>query len=43
MIKNTLHNNLSNGAFIIGVVLCNNLADGGGGDKLTNGKGDDVK
>ena len=38
MIKTTIPNNQSNGAFSVWVVLCKNLADGGGGYNLTDGK-----
>ena len=39
----TIHNNQSGGTFIVGVVLCDNLIDGGGDNNLTDGKGGNIK
>ena len=38
-----IYNNQSSCAFIVGVLLCNNLVDGGGGNNLTHGKSGDIK
>ena len=38
----TIHHNQLNGVFIVDVVLCDNLADGGGGNNSTDGIGGDI-
>ena len=35
--------NRAGGVFIVGVVLCDNLFDDGGGDNLADGKGGNIK